>query len=107
MVLHRCQTRQAIDQFQKAEDLPVTQHLDVKTAAKLGVEPESVGSSFKAAGREVGEGGKEFGHEIRKGKPIAAGKELGKGVGRGGKNVGEGVQKAVSPESDRGDREKK
>jgi peptidoglycan hydrolase-like protein with peptidoglycan-binding domain len=101
------QTRRAIGQYQKAEDLPVTEHLDAKTASRLGVEPESVGGTFKAAGLEVGEGGEQTGHEIKKGKPIAAGKELGKGIGRGGKKVGEGVQKAVSPESDRGDQEKK
>jgi len=100
------QTRQAIGEYQKSEDLPVTQHLDERTAGKLGVEQESTGGSFKGAGHEVGEGGEEFGHEISKGKPIAAGKELGKGIGRGGQKVGEGVEKAVSPESDRGDREK-
>ena len=100
-------TREAIGQYQKAEDLPRTQHLDEATAGKLGVEPESVGSSFKGAGHEVGEGGEQFGHEINKGKPVAAGKELGKGIGRGGEKVGEGVKKAVDPDSDRGDAEKK
>ncbi len=101
------QTRHAIGQYQKAEDLPVTEHLDDKTADRLGVEPESVGGTFKSAGQEVGEGGEQTGHEMKKGKPIAAGKELGKGIGRGGKDVGEGVKKAVTPESDRGDQEKK
>ena len=48
----------------------------------------------------------EFGHEMKKGKPVAAGKEMGKSVGRAGEKVGEGVKEAVSPESDRGDREK-
>ena len=85
----------------------VTGHLDAQTAGKLGVGPESIGGNFKGAGREVGEGGEEAGHEIKQGKPIAAGKEIGKGLGRGGKKVGKGVKKAVSPESDRGDREKK
>lgn len=101
------QTRRAIGQYQKAEDLPVTEHLDAQTAGKLGVDQESVGSSFKSAGQDVGEGGEQLGHEIKKGKPIAAGKELGKGIGSGGKKVGEGVKKAVSTDSDRGDSEKK
>lgn len=101
------QTRGAISQYQKAENLPVTGHLDAQTAGKLGVGPESIGGSFKGAGQEVGEGGEEAGHEMKQGKPIAAGKEMGKGLGRGGKKVGKGVKKAVSPESDRGDREKK
>ncbi len=91
------QTRQAIGQYQKAENLPVTQRLDAQTAGKLGVEPESVGGSFKAAGQDVGKGGEQFGSEIKDGKPIAAGKELGKSIGSGGKKVGEGVKKAVTP----------
>ena len=101
------QTREAIRQYQQSENLPVTGRLDGETAGKLGVGPESVGGSFEGAGHEVGKGGKELGHEMKKGKPIAAGKEMGKGLGRGGKDVGKGVKEAVSPESDRGDREKK
>jgi len=101
------ETREGIRQYQKSENLPVTGHLDAATAGKLGVGSESIGGSFKGAGKEVGKGGEEAGHEIKQGKPVAAGKELGKGVGRAGEKVGEGVKKAVSPESDRGDREKK
>ena len=101
------QTREGIRQYQRAENLQVTGHVDTETAGKLGVGPESVGSSFKSAGQEVGKGGAELGHEMKEGKPLAAGKELGKGIGRAGKKVGEGVKKAVTLESDRGDREKK
>ena len=91
------QTRQAIGQYQKAENLPVTEHLDAETAGKLGVEPESVGGTFKAAGKDVGEGGEQFGSEVKKGKPVAAGKDLGQAVGSGAKKVGVGVKKAVTP----------
>jgi hypothetical protein len=101
------QTREGIRQYQKSENLPVTGHVDAETAGKLGVGPESIGGSFKGAGQEVGKGGMEVGHEMKQGKPVAAGKEMGKSVGRAGEKVGEGVEKAVSPESDRGDREKK
>ena len=101
------QTREGIRKYQKAENLQVTGHVDAETSGKLGVGPESVGGSFKGAGQEVGKGGAEFGHEMKEGKPVAAGKEIGKGVGRAGKDVGEGVKKAVTTESDRGDREKK
>jgi peptidoglycan hydrolase-like protein with peptidoglycan-binding domain len=100
------QTRAGIREYQKSEDLPVTGRLDERTAGKLGVGPQSVGGSFKGAGQEVGQGGKELGHEIKKGKPLAAGKEFGKGIGRAGEKVGQGTKRAVSPESDRGDREK-
>ena len=62
------QTREAIRQYQKSENLPVTGRLDGETAGKLGVGPESVGGSFESAGHEVGRGGKELGHEMKKGK---------------------------------------
>jgi hypothetical protein len=99
-------TRAGIRQYQQAENLPVTGQVDAQTATKLGIGGESVGSSFKGAGREVGQGSLEAGHEIMKGKPIAAGKEMGKGFGRGGKKVSQGVKEAVNPVSERGKREK-
>ena len=101
------QTRAAIRQYQQAENLPVTGRLDGDTAGKLGVGPETVGGEFKASGEAVGTGGKGVGHEMKEGKPIAAGKDLGKGLGKGGKDVGKGVKKAVSPKSDSKDPENK
>jgi peptidoglycan hydrolase-like protein with peptidoglycan-binding domain len=100
-------TRSGIRDYQRSEKLPVTGRLDAETAGKLGVGPESIGGRFKGAGREVAEGTKEAGHEVHEGKPLAAGKEFGKGIGRAGEDVGKGVRKAVSLDSDRGDREKK
>jgi len=100
-------TRAGIRQYQKSENLPVTGRLDAATAGKFGVGHESVGGEFKGAGLEVGKGGAEVGHEMKQGKPLAAGKEMGKALGRAGKKVGSGVKEAVSPESDRGKREKK
>jgi len=99
-------TRAGIREYQRSESLPVTGRLDAETAGKLGVGPESIGGSFKGAGQEVGKGGQEAGHEMKGGKPLAAGKEFGKGMGRAGKEVGKGVKKAVTTDSDRGDREK-
>ena len=99
-------TRAGIREYQKAENLPVTGRIDAETAGKFGVGQESVGGEFKGAGQEVGKGGMEVGHEMKKGKPIAAGKEMGKALGRAGQKVGSGVKEAVSPDSDRGDREK-
>jgi Putative peptidoglycan binding domain len=101
------QTRAGIRQYQKDENLPVTGRLDAKTAGKLGVEPKSVGGEFKQAGKDVGHGSEKAGHEMKEGKPLASGKEFGKGVGRFGKSVGRAVKKAVNPDSDRGDRQKK
>jgi len=99
-------TDAGLREYQRSENLPVTGRVDARTADKLGVGQESVGGSFKGAGEEVGQGGKQAGHEMMKGKPVAAGKEIGKGFGRGGKKVGHGVKEAVNPESDRGDQEK-
>jgi peptidoglycan hydrolase-like protein with peptidoglycan-binding domain len=101
------QTRAAILQYQKDENLHTTGRLDAKTAGKLGVEPKSVGGEFKQAGKDVGHGSEKAGHEMKEGKPVASGKEFGKGVGRFGKSVGRAVTKAVNPDSDRGDRQKK
>ena len=100
-------TRAGIRQYQASEKLTVTGHLDVETAGKLGVGPESIGGSFKAAGQEVGEGGQELGHEMKQGKPIAGGKEFGLGVGRAAQKVASGVKKAATTDSDRGEREKR
>jgi len=100
-------TRAGIREYQKSENLPVTGRLDAETAGKLGVGPESIGGNFKGAGQEAAEGSKEAAHEVTEGKPLAAGKEFGKGIGRAGEKVGKGVRKAVSLDSDRGDRESK
>lgn len=100
------QTRAGIRRYQKSEGLPITGRLDTETAGKLGLATESVGGNFKGAGRDVAAGGKELGHEIKQGKPIAAGKEMGKGLGRAGAKVGRGIKDAVTTDSDRGDREK-
>ena len=100
-------TRAAIRQYQASEKLTVNGRLDAETAGKLGVGPESIGGSFKGAGQEVGQGGQELGHEMQQGKPIAGGKEFGLGVGRAAKKVASGVKKAVTTDSDRGDREKR
>jgi hypothetical protein len=54
--------------------------LDPETAGKLGVGSESIGGKFKGAGHEDGAGDKESGHEIQKGKPVAADKQSGKGI---------------------------
>ena len=100
-------TRAAIRQYQASEKLTVNGRLDKETAGKLGVGPESIEGSFKGAGQDVGQGGKELGHEMQQGKPIAGGKEFGIGVGRAAKKVASGVKKAATTDSDRGDREKR
>jgi len=101
------QTRAAIRQYQKDENLPVTGRMNAKTGGKLGVEPKSVGGEFGQAGEDVGHGSEKAAHEMKKGKPIASGKEFGMGVARFGKSIGRAVTKAVNPNSNSGNRQKK
>lgn len=98
-------TRAGVRLFQQSENLPVTGRLDSETLGRLGVGPGSIGGNFTGAGRDVAKGSRELGQEIKQGKPVAAGKEFGKGVGRAAEKIGAGVVDAVSPDSDRGDRE--
>jgi peptidoglycan hydrolase-like protein with peptidoglycan-binding domain len=101
------QTREGIRRYQESNHLPTTGRLDDQTAGKFGVGPESVGGSFKQAGKSVGRGSMEAGHEMKEGKPIASGKEFGKGMGRGGKHAWKGIKKAVSPKTPNEDQKDK
>ncbi len=51
--------------------------------------------AFARAGRGAGRGGKRFGQNIAKGRPVRAGKELGKGMGTFGKYTGKGVARTT------------
>lgn len=52
-------------------------------------------SAFGRAGRGAGRGGKRFGQNMAKGRPVRAGKELGKGMGTFGKYTGKGVARTT------------
>ncbi len=82
-------TRAAILQFQNEEKMPATGRLDPPTMAKLGV---GTTQNLSAGASDIGRGGKAFGHDIKGGHPVEAGKALGKGAVVGGKAVGEGVK---------------
>ena len=51
--------------------------------------------AFAKAGRGAGRGGKRFGQNIAKGRPIRGGKELGKGMGTFGKYTGKGIARTT------------
>lgn len=51
---------------------------------------KGIGESYKQGGTSAAEGGKRFGKNISRGKPIKAGEGLGQGMGRAGKSVGQG-----------------
>ena len=50
-----------------------------------------IGHAYKQGGKSAGRGGKRFGKNISRGKPVKGGKELGKGMGGFGKGVGKGT----------------
>ena len=67
-----------------------------------------IGHAYKSAGNSAGRGGKRFGKNMARGRPLRAGKEFGKGMGgfgkhtgkgtaRTGKKVGQKVKQAVTP----------
>src|SRR6266496_2241594 len=50
-----------------------------------------IGHAYKHGGKSAGRGGKRFGKNIWRGKPVTGGKELGRGMGGFGKGVGKGT----------------
>lgn len=52
-------------------------------------------SAFKKAGKSAGSGGKRFGQNMARGRPIRAGKHLGKGMGGFGKHTGKGIGRTM------------
>jgi peptidoglycan hydrolase-like protein with peptidoglycan-binding domain len=60
-------TRASIRAYQKAENLPVTGQVDARTAAGLGVRPESTWGNSES----VGTGVNSAGDEIKRDKPSA------------------------------------
>jgi peptidoglycan hydrolase-like protein with peptidoglycan-binding domain len=69
------QTRAATSKFQADQGLNKTGKLDADTLAKLNVGgPETL----SAAPGDVGRGGKAFGHDVKEGHPVEAGKALGR-----------------------------
>lgn len=91
------QTREGIRRYQESNHLPTTGRVDARTADRFGVGSESTGGNFKSAGKSVGSGSMEAGHQMKQGKPVKSGEAFGKGVGRGGQHAWKGVKKAVTP----------
>ncbi|HLH07227.1 MAG TPA: peptidoglycan-binding domain-containing protein [Terriglobales bacterium] len=83
------QTRAATSKFQADQGLTQTGRLDADTLEKLNVGgPQTLG----AAGHDFGRGGKAFGHDVKEGHPVEAGKALGEGTVNGAKKVGKGSE---------------
>ena len=83
------QTRASIRAYQKAQNLPITGQVDARTAAGLGVRPESTWGSSNIAGLQPGHSSGSGGGEIKRDKPSA-------GIRRTGDRASKTSQKEVS-----------
>jgi peptidoglycan hydrolase-like protein with peptidoglycan-binding domain len=98
-------TRSAIRSFQKKSDIPAKGDLSGRTLEGLGVKSEAgpefsqagatTKSSYKKGGKDIGEGAKDVGADLKHGHVVNAGKDLGKSVGEGAKKIGVGTGKAA------------
>ena len=113
-------TRKAVRSYQHDQNLNADGRLGPETLSSLGVQQPAPGTSFSKAGtqlknsystggKDMGQGGKDFGSQIKHGDVVGAGKDFGKGVGQGAAKIGEGtghaaksaakgVKNAVTPE---------
>jgi peptidoglycan hydrolase-like protein with peptidoglycan-binding domain len=64
-------TRASIRAYQKAENLPITGQVDTRTAAGLGVRPESNWGNSESAGWELGQGSDIVAGDVKRDKPSA------------------------------------
>lgn len=115
-------TKAAVRDFQKQQNLDADGQLGPQTLNVLGVKDVNPPTQFKAAGsnlsnsytkgaKDIGQGSKEMGHEVKKGEVGAGAVDFGKGVGHGAakmgkgtahaaKNAAKGVKNAVVPNKD-------
>jgi peptidoglycan hydrolase-like protein with peptidoglycan-binding domain len=112
-------TRSAVRAFQRKQNLQADGKLGPQTLDGLGVQHASAGTQMKKAGtnvktsyssggKDIAEGSKELGSNIKHGEVVGGAKGFGKGIGEGAakigvgtghaaKNVAKGVKNAVTP----------
>lgn len=99
-------TREAVLNYQKQNNIVANGRLGGQTYESLGVKRDTPGEHMEAAGsqiknsyakggKEIGQGGKDLGHNLKRGQVADAGKDFGKGVGHGAANIGVGTGKAA------------
>ncbi len=92
-------TRASIRSYQKAENLPITGQVDTRTAAELGVRPESNWDNSQSAGRQ-GEHSRDIVvGDTQREKPSAGIRRVG---GRAKKNSRREISRATGIEDNRG-----
>jgi peptidoglycan hydrolase-like protein with peptidoglycan-binding domain len=85
-------TSAAVKNFQSKEGITATGKLDSDTLAKLNVGGTNIVGSAPA---DLGRGGKAFGHDIKEGHPVDAGKAMAEGSESFGKKVAKGTKSVV------------
>ena len=91
-------TRASIRAYQKAESYPITGQVDTRTAAGLGVRPESNWRNSKSTGREDGHSSDSVVGDIKRDKPSAG---IRWAEGRTSKTSRKEVSKATAMEDTR------
>lgn len=91
-------TRASIRAYQKAENLPITGEVDTRTAAGLGVRPESNWQNSQKAGRPGGHGSDSVAGELKREKPSAG---IRRAKGSPGKGARREVSRATAMDDDR------
>jgi peptidoglycan hydrolase-like protein with peptidoglycan-binding domain len=91
-------TRASIRAYQTAESLPITGQVDTRTAAELGVRPESNWDNSQSARRQVGYSSDTIVGEISRDKPSAG---IRWAAGRARKTLRREVSRATAIEDNR------
>jgi peptidoglycan hydrolase-like protein with peptidoglycan-binding domain len=100
-------TQAAVRQYQAKQNLTVDGRLGQQTLDSLGVKHGKAGTKFDEAGsniknsystggKQVGEGGKALGSDIKHGEVVDGAKTFGKDVGHGVAKMGEGTGHAAA-----------
>jgi len=100
------QTEAAVRRYQEKESINADGRLGPKTLDSLGVKQapartefseagENVKNSYSKGGKEIGQGAKEMGTDLKHGHVIEGAKDIGKGVGKGAVHIGAGTGHAV------------
>lgn len=92
-------TRAGIRAYQKSETLPITGQVDTRTAAGLGVRPESNWDNSQSAGRRAGQSSDIVVGDSKRNKPSAG---IRRAAGRPSKISGKEVSRAMVMEDNPG-----
>jgi len=105
--LYGPQTRGAVLNYQKKNNIEANGRLGGETYESLGVKRDApaehmdaagdhIKGSYSKGGKDVGQGGKDMGQDLKHGQVTDAAKDLGTGVGHGAVAIGKGTGKAAT-----------